>query len=148
MEICLLREEHTPQICMIENMFLSPWSAQAVAQEIDRPDGVALILADELEDGMAGWCCARYIGEESELLKIAVLPGRQRQGLGERLLNALMAELFARSVVTQFLEVREQNHQAISFYKKFGFQNIGRRVHYYADPSDNALLFRKQLITI
>lgn len=148
MKICLLREEHISQICMIENMFLSPWSAQAVAQEIDRPDGLALVLVDESDDRVTGWCCARYIDDESELLKIAVLPERQRQGLGEQLLNALIIALRARSVVTQYLEVREQNHQAVAFYKKFGFQNIGRRARYYTDPSDTALLFRKQLITI
>jgi ribosomal-protein-alanine N-acetyltransferase len=44
-----------------------------------------------------------------------------------------------------FLEVRESNRAAIAFYDKHGFAKTGRRVRYYQDPVEAAILMEKKL---
>jgi ribosomal-protein-alanine N-acetyltransferase len=43
------------------------------------------------------------------------------------------------------LEVREGNAAAISLYRNLGFEAQGRRVRYYADPVEDALLLGLRL---
>jgi ribosomal-protein-alanine N-acetyltransferase len=43
------------------------------------------------------------------------------------------------------LEVRQSNHSAIHFYKKTGFDVIGRRPGYYRDTGEDALIMKKHL---
>jgi ribosomal protein S18 acetylase RimI-like enzyme len=44
-----------------------------------------------------------------------------------------------------FLEVRESNHDAIAFYKRLGFHQIGRREAYYSDPPAAALVLARPM---
>jgi [ribosomal protein S18]-alanine N-acetyltransferase len=44
-----------------------------------------------------------------------------------------------------FLEVRQSNAAARRFYEKNGFQQSGRRKSYYANPSEDAILYRIDL---
>ena len=43
---------------------------------------------------------------------------------------------------THFLEVRESNIPAISFYKSLGFIAAGRREYYYHDSHEAAIVMR------
>jgi ribosomal-protein-alanine N-acetyltransferase len=42
--------------------------------------------------------------------------------------------------VSSFLEVRETNHAAQEMYRKFGYDNVGRRRRYYKDTGEDAIL--------
>ena len=44
-----------------------------------------------------------------------------------------------------FLEVRRSNGAAISLYTSLGFENIGVRKNYYKLPTEDALLYKKDL---
>ena len=69
---------------------------------------------------------------------------RRRKGLGQQLLDALLAA--ARETSSSvFLEVRESNGAARSLYEKAGFQQTGLRKSYYKDPAENAILYRLRL---
>ena len=48
---------------------------------------------------------------------------------------------FTGTVKEVFLEVRKSNLEAINFYKKYNFKQIGVRKDYYKDPIENALVF-------
>ena len=43
-----------------------------------------------------------------------------------------------------FLEVRESNLPAISFYESLGFRKTGRREGYYQNPPEAALILEKK----
>lgn len=82
------------------------------------------------------------IGSECEIENVAVNPDWQRQGLGERLLDELLNRVQQRGCGDVFLEVRESNVAARRLYEKRGFRQVGRRVRYYSQPQEDAVVYR------
>src|SRR5581483_8498884 len=77
-----------------------------------------------------GFSLVRTVAGESELLLIAVLPGRQRKGVGGLLLEDFIERARNDGVDRLHLEVRDGN-RAISMYHDAGFSIVGRRRNYY-----------------
>lgn len=96
-------------------------------------------------DGILGFLVARHVAPEWELENIVVDLGARRRGLGMWLLEGLLAEAQRRNSDAIFLEVRESNTAARGMYEKAGFRRTGRRKFYYADPSEDAILYRFEL---
>ncbi len=94
---------------------------------------------------VVGFLVARAIVAEAEILNLCVAPEKRRSGLAEALLNTAVAELRRTRVDRLFLEVRESNTPAISFYEKHQFRETGRRPGYYRDPDEAAVLMMKEL---
>ena len=93
------------------------------------------------EDGSAvvGFIVARPVaGREWEILNLAVAPGARRLGIGRQLLG----ELLARHSGEFFLEVRESNAPARRFYEYAGFRAITKRLQYYSDPMEAAIVMK------
>jgi [ribosomal protein S18]-alanine N-acetyltransferase len=88
-----------------------------------------------------GFVAGRQVLDEAEVLNLAVLPAGRRKGAGSTLLRVLLEAFKREDVVKVFLEVRESNLAAISFYQKAGFQEIGKRPRYYQYPEEAALTF-------
>jgi ribosomal-protein-alanine N-acetyltransferase len=84
------------------------WGAAAIATTLALP-GVLGLLAPA-----GGMALARLAADEAELLTLAVLPARQRRGLGRRLLAAAMAQAAAQRSVAMFLEVKASNDGALA----------------------------------
>ncbi len=78
--------------------------------------------------------------EDAHITTIAVHPGHQRRGFGERLLVALLEESLERGACWVTLEVRESNQAAQNLYKKYGFTVVNTRRGYYSDNDENALV--------
>lgn len=96
--------------------------------------GVALTLASDRETGsVIGFSLIRSIADEAELLLLAVLPGRQRRGIGRRLLDDFSCCAREGGARRVHLEVREGN-PAIAMYRAAGFSAVGRRRNYYHAP--------------
>ena len=97
-------------------------------------DGVSLTLArDERDDVAVGFSLVRTVADESELLLLAVVPERQREGIGGRLLDAFMDRAAASGVRRIHLEVRDGN-PAVAMYRAAGFEQGGKRRNYYHAP--------------
>lgn len=92
--------------------------------------------------GVVGFLVARHIAPEWELENIVIAPAARRKGLGKRLLDTLLARASETNSDAVFLEVRESNAGARAIYEKLGFQISGRRKSYYADPEEDAVLYR------
>ncbi len=80
------------------------------------------------------------IAHEANIMTIAVHPKWQRLGLGQWLLLNLIEESQQLNAETATLEVRPSNTAAITLYKKYGFQEVGRRTRYYKDGEDALIL--------
>jgi len=130
--------------------FPEPWSRAGLAAFVGRPGALVLVgeaprraNADRPAEGAAPpvaygvWTIA---ADEAELLRLAVVPARRRQGLARALLAAAAGRLAAADCTTCFLEVRADNRSAIALYEGAGFHRIGRRRAYYGDGAD-ALLY-------
>lgn len=93
--------------------------------------GVFLMLAaDRSRDQVVGFSLSRTVADESELLLIAVVPGEQRRGIGQLLLDDFIDRARNARVRRIHLEVRDGN-PAIGMYRTAGFSPVGRRRNYY-----------------
>jgi [ribosomal protein S18]-alanine N-acetyltransferase len=118
------------------------WTVKSLEQ-LDKRGELAWIIEDQKE--LAGFLVVRAVVAEAEILNLCVAPERRRSGLAEALLNEALAELRRTRVDRLFLEVRESNKAAISFYEKHNFSKTGRRPGYYRDPDEAAVLMMKEL---
>ncbi|HUC54978.1 MAG TPA: ribosomal protein S18-alanine N-acetyltransferase [Candidatus Cybelea sp.] len=104
-----------------------------------------LALVSEKEGKITGFFVARQVGEEAEILNLAVHLLKRRIGEGQRLLKAAMEEFRVRGITRVFLEVRDSNVSGIAFYTKHGFARKGRRAGYYRHPDEAAVLMERKL---
>lgn len=126
-------------IAEMERESPSPWTPAQIAGELVYSGSIALVAVSP-EGNLYGWCCARYLGDEAELLKIAVRSEKRRSGTGDLLLETLQVLLAAKGIMNIFLEVRSRNMPALQLYRKHGFKVVGERPGYYSNPKDDALI--------
>lgn len=82
----------------------------------------------------AGFLLVRRVLDEADILSIAVIPTRRRQGAAAALLSAGAAALAAAGTTALHLEVAADNAPAQALYSAHGFQQTGRRRGYYRRP--------------
>ena len=71
---------------------------------------------------------------------MAVDPPYQRRGLGEALVQYVIALARDHGTPEVTLECRESNTAALALYNKYGFREEGRRKRYYRDGEDALIL--------
>ena len=144
-EIRTMRREDSAEVSRIlqQSPEAASWTERSLEESADSATGVALV--SESLGEITGFVLGRHIGDEAEILNLAILPEKRRRGEGRALLEKALAEFQTRGVRRVFLEVRESNVKAIAFYKKHGFSETGRRKAYYREPEEAALLMEKQL---
>lgn len=128
----------------IERTTLTPWSLASLRQELAVQESRCFVAEGD-DQQVVGWCACRKVWPEAELLKIAVVEQERRKGIGNVLLQQLLAYLQEQSFKTLFLEVRSQNRSAIAFYNSHGFYKVGLRRAYYSEPQDDALILRQDI---
>ena len=114
--------------------------------EATLPPASALELDPVSASGILGFLIASHVDPEWELENIVVALTARRSGLGKRLLEGLLAAAAETNSVSVFLEVRESNLAARALYESAGFRLEGQRKLYYTNPSEDALLYRKNLL--
>ena len=104
-----------------------------------------VVFAAVCNGEMIGFANGSWVLDEGELLNIAVLEKYRRQGLAEILLKTLEDFFTEKNITVIYLEVREKNQSALSFYEKHGFIKNGFRKNYYRNPDDNGVLMMKKI---
>ncbi len=130
-------------ICEIENeTFGDPWSQKDISSLIAQRDGICFVACEN--DGeraeVIAYVLGRLIAPEGEIYRIATKREMRKRGVGSRLLSFATKTERGRGLETIFLEVRKQNHTAISFYESHMFKKIGERKNYYKNPDDDAII--------
>jgi len=110
----------------------------------DAPARIAVVIEDH-DAALQGFAIARLVGEEGELENIVVDRKRRHQGLGTRLLEKIIEGSRSQNASRLFLEVRESNPAARALYEKCGFVLSGRRRAYYTSPSEDAVVYTREL---
>jgi tRNA threonylcarbamoyladenosine biosynthesis protein TsaB len=136
-------------LAIAENLPQAPhWPQSAYLHAINpesTPRRIALVAAGPQPGSILGFAIANFLPPQAELETIAVAPEKQRLGLGERIFQALAAELKAAGVGELLLEVHASNRPAQAFYRALGFVKTGLRPGYYADPIEDAVLMHLPL---
>ena len=125
---------------------LSRWSELSYRGLLLRSD-VESTVAEDGEERVIGYCIVSNLPDEAEILKIAVEPEYQGQGIGQQLLTRALDRAVRLGCSRCFLEVRPSNSGAIRFYLRNGFQAQDRRKNYYHEPPEDALVMRLDLET-
>ncbi len=137
--------DQVPQVYALERLcFTAPWDAAAYYGELRNPSAYYIVAHQgELVVGYGGmW----VIEENAHVVTVAVRPETRRQGLGRRLMEALIAEARRRGALEMTLEVRVNNLPAQTLYRNMDFRVVGRRRDYYPDNGEDALVMSKALI--
>lgn len=136
---------------------LEKWTELDYQTEITRND--SLIIVAEVDKKIVGFISTRFSDitvkndsitgkpetecfRDADILNIGVIKKYRNLGIGGILFNKLCKFAMLKQVKTIWLEVRESNITAISFYEKEGFSKIQIRKNFYADPTDNAVLMK------
>ncbi len=138
--IAAMRVEDIAAVHAIERAsFPVPWPSYAFRQELET-NRLARYLVVRVGDQVVAYGGLWLMVDEAHVTTFAVLPAWRRQGIGGRLLLALLdlaAELGA-AVAT--LEVALSNMDARRLYERFGFRPVGVRPRYYSHNGEDALV--------
>ena len=94
-------------------------------------------------NAVIGYLSAELLVDHFDLLSIAVDNNFRRKNIATTLLNELFSLCTKLNITDIFLEVRQNNLSAISFYEKLGFKKISSRKNYYTDPGEDAYIYKK-----
>jgi len=128
-----------PAIVELEEEAFDPsWSQATLSKAIG--DERTVVVVAEVDGAISGYGTAWCIGDEAELTRLAVFERSRRQGLGGRLLKALLTDCAKLGAARVFLEVRSSNVAAFKMYHNAGFIRIGERKRYYANGEDAVVM--------
>jgi len=126
---------HWPRTAYAEILDLgNPWRCLIVAQAKGVLTGFAVGLIDS-DNTNSGSSIA-------ELESVVVAANARRAGIGRALCEAVTDYCRSRGAKEIVLEVRASSSDAIALYCGLGFEQTGRRPHYYRDPEDDAVILR------
>lgn len=96
----------------------------------------AICLKAVVSDNIVGYILVTWVSDMADLLKIAVDNNYQKCGVGKKLFTNSKKLLMVKGVKKIFLEVKQDNDNAINFYNLLGFEVVKVRKNYYKDGVD------------
>jgi len=137
-------EADIPRILEIEQEAISPpWSHGTLLSEIYREETFFAVARFDLDTTpLLGFVILRQMGDEGELLQIAVDKAVRRSGAADELMTAAIGFSKDEAMKFVFLEVRKSNEAAINLYKKHGFKTVRTRKDYYCSPVEDAIVMK------
>ncbi len=137
-----------PMVASLERAsYAFPWNEQ-VFSDCLRVGYLCVVI--DTDDGLVGYAVMSMGAGEAHLLNLCVAESLRRQGVGRRLLLAVLVQARDSGVRDAFLEVRRSNRIAMRLYESIGFRQVGLRRGYYQarDGREDALVFRLELGTL
>jgi [ribosomal protein S18]-alanine N-acetyltransferase len=89
---------------------------------------VAESVADTGHGTLLGYACADVLVDTGQIIRLAVHPSAQRQGIGRTLLNDGLAYCSTAGARRVTINTQESNSASLNLYEQVGFRRIGRRV--------------------
>lgn len=146
-EIRELEEDDVGALAAIEaEAFSMPWSKKDFEDLLSHPYCFYLVA---LADGRIAGCCG-YTNScnEATIDNVVVAKGYRNRGIGEAMLQELIARGEADKVEAFTLEVRVSNAAAIHIYEKCGFKSEGIRPGFYEKPREDAMIMWRRRETV
>lgn len=140
LDIAPMRVEDIGDVLRVEaQCFSTTWPRNAFYNELTE-NKLAHYFVGKAGEEIIAYGGLWVILEDAHITTVAVEPGHQGQGYGERMLVCLLDEAIERGASWVTLEVRESNSGAQQLYKKYGFTVVNTRRGYYSDNDENALV--------
>ncbi len=144
-----MTEADLDQVLEIEQAsFKTPWKRSSYKSELSCKSSYNFIVRPDSfcnNSQIISYITFRIIADEMHILKISVVPKWRNHGIASWLLGNSFKIASEAGVKAVFLEVRFSNNAAIKFYNKQGFKVIGKRLNYYQEDREDALVMMKKL---
>ena len=89
-----------------------------------------------LNDNLVGYIISKITYPETHILNLTVKKNFRKNGIGKALIELIISDARLRNSENIILEVRANNTDAQSLYKKLNFEVIGTRKDYYESKND------------
>ena len=143
MTVVPMTAAHVGAVAELEQAcFAAPWSAAALAEELDNPLAVFRVAVDAAGQ-VLGYLGLHHVGDEGFVTNVAVAPAARRQGVAAALLAHMAAYATAHSLYRITLEVRVSNTAAIALYEGAGYVRDGVRPGFYRSPTEDAAIYSR-----
>ncbi len=120
------------------NTFTTPWSERSLRESLGKAD--YLFLVCEEQEMIVGYGGLLKVGDEADILDIAVTEEFRGRGIGTALVEELLTGGRALGIRAFTLEVRVSNRAALHVYEKLGFAREGLRKDFYEKPREDAAI--------
>ena len=132
--------EDIPAVVQLDHISFSlPWPERSFRFELTANPASRCWVA-EVDGHIVGMVVGWLLVDEMHIATIATHPDFRRQGIGSMLLTHILLQSIDEGAQSSFLEVRAGNLSAQEMYRKFGYENAGRRKRYYRDNDEDAIL--------
>ncbi len=111
------------------SVFPHPWSRANFMDSL--ASGYDAWVLCEPSGALSGYFLLMYALDEAHLLDVAVAAPLHGRGVGRYLLDRIAARSRAQRMASILLEVRPSNARALDVYRRYGYEEIGRRKGYY-----------------
>jgi [ribosomal protein S18]-alanine N-acetyltransferase len=140
-------EEHDlDEVLAIEaSSSLTPWSRPLFLEEMAHVHGhcFSLTLPGDPGPRIVAYLCFRTVGDESELLNLAVHPDHRRKGFARHLMAFYIDVCHREKVKISFLDVHTGNQAALQLYRSLGYRATGKRTRFYLGQLDALTMERE-----
>ena len=128
--------EDLEQVVDIEqNLFSVPWTKEGFLTYLMKKDTMFFVV--EEKERILGYCSMMTVLDEGDILNVAVRSDRQKEGIGQFLVDSMLRMAEMQGIKLVHLEVR--------LYQRLGFKEDGLRRNYYENPVENAVLMTKEM---
>jgi len=132
------------EVAVIERVsFSAPWPTSAYTTELTT-NRLARYVGARIGGSLVGFGGIWLMVDEAHITTMAVLPENRRSGVATALLLELLQEARRGGARVATLDVRVSNNEAQRLYRAFGFVEVGRRIRYYDDNGEDALVMTTQ----
>jgi ribosomal-protein-alanine N-acetyltransferase len=140
-----MRDADLEQVQAVDRASFSvPWPANAYRFELHENESSRQWVAEETAPGqpakVVGVIVLWMILDEAHIATLSVMPEFRGRGIGAALLAEALKEGIRLGADSATLEVRAGNLAAQSLYSHFRFEVTGRRLRYYRDNHEDALI--------
>jgi ribosomal-protein-alanine N-acetyltransferase len=126
-------------VALEEELFEDAWSVEMFWSELAQAETRTYVVLED-DTGIVGYAGLAELPDASFVQTIGVTTSRQGEGLGRRLLVALLRDAHRRGSDEVALEVRIDNLGAQRLYGSYGFTALGVRRGYYQPSGTDALV--------
>jgi ribosomal-protein-alanine N-acetyltransferase len=128
-----------PALAALDAAIFDPPYQLASGELIELMVTTGHFVVAELADGagpapLLGYACADVLVDTGQIIRLAVHPDAQRQGIGRALLNQALAYCHGQGVQRVTINTQESNIASLRLYEQSGFRRVGRRVPLLVRP--------------
>ena len=114
------------------------WNINILKSELNNNNSLYFVAKEEKE--IVGFVGVLINVDFTEITNIVVKKDFRKLGIGKMLLEKIIEETKKINKEMIYLEVNENNECAINLYKKYRFEEVGRRKKYYNEKDDAILM--------